>query len=1170
LVRLAKVIHRVGGPGASEADADQYVAKALKLAPKDTGIVVAAADQAQQTGDLKRARALLEERLEADPQDGRLHLSLATVTVREGDRPKAIDMLRSAVKKLPEKHRFELSWTLVNLLIDDNRLAEARQALAGLGKGEGVRDTVTYLEARCWMIQGRWHEAARALEAVRPSFESTPEITTQIDLFLGTCHANLREPAAQLLAFGRAARRSPSSVPARLGLVSALLSLGKTEEGLREYRTLMVLPDAPQDGWVEIARLELERSSRAGKADVGAVDEAVNKAAGEKHDPAALALLRAEVLVARGQQAAARVLLAEQQKANPKHLPFWTTDAVLANRQNGPRAALALLEQAGQPENAGDSVELRLAKAEHIAALSADEAKEALLHLEKQPGLPADKAPPLWLGLAEAHARVRNYADAARLYRQVCELPTYAQDVRLRLNRFEVALRAGDEPGMLRALDEIKSVESGDGLYSQYCQALHHLWKARADSGQAKWLDQAAGLLDRLGQKRPDWMAVVLARADLEELRGNVDKALNLYRQALSQGERSSRVVRQYGQLLLKSRRYSEVDALARQYEKSGGVSAELRRMAAYASARSGDLTQAQRWTSAPAGADPKDFRDVMWRGQVLATVGNYPEAERMLRRAAEMAGEEPDPWVALARFFAATGKKDRAEGVIKTALDKLPSEKRALTAAQCYDALDEFKQAEKYYQQAVADRPKDVGVYRAAAAFYLRVQDLAKAEPCLRQLIEGKVPGSPQDVAWAKYKLAVAIALRGDYRRYGEALDLVGLALDKNGDPLEKRSDITPAAEEISARARVLATQGRAPFRARAIALLEGLNKREALLPEDRFLLAQLYDSNGPEAVWWAKAGEQMRSLVNRLGDDPVFVTQFANTLLRHKEYREAQAQIDRVEKLEKQRRLAAGTLGSVELRVTLLEATGHGAEALALLRDYVAKGKDDPGRIYLLIGALQRRKALAAALDCCEKAWQTCPPEPSGGASLATLKAGQPNPEQYRRVENWLKDALKKKPGSSVLWLQLADLHEMRGEKEKAEIIYREVIERDKDNPVALNNLAWQLSQRPGRGAVALPLINRAIDLLGPQPALLDTRAAVLLSMGRGDLAVADLEKVARDDPSASRHFRLARAHHLTRNTKAALVLLERAMNEGLDPARLQPAEQQSYQEMRADMKK
>ena len=72
----------------------------------------------------------------------------------------------------------------------------------------------------------------------------------------------------------------------------------------------------------------------------------------------------------------------------------------------------------------------------------------------------------------------------------------------------------------------------------------------------------------------------------------------------------------------------------------------------------------------------------------------------------------------------------------------------------------------------------------------------------------------------------------------------------------------------------------------------------------------------------------------------------------------------------------------------------------------------------------------------------------------------------------------------------------------------------------------------------------------------------------MGRRDLAIADLEAVARDDPSASRHFRLALEHHLANNSQAALTSLERAENAGLDPARLAPAERESYQKMRAEL--
>ena len=323
---------------------------------------------------------------------------------------------------------------------------------------------------------------------------------------------------------------------------------------------------------------------------------------------------------------------------------------------------------------------------------------------------------------------------------------------------------------MLRTVEDVKGIEGADGFYAQFGLAMHRVWKARANPGDGKWLDEAESLLDKLALKRPDWPAVLLARAEVEEMRGNVDKALNHYRQALNQGERSPRAVRQYGQLLLKCRRYDEMDALVRQSEKAGGLSADLRRMAAFASVKNNDFARAEALAEWPAGPDSEDFRDVLWRGQILATAGKNAEAEKALCRATEMAGDEPDPWVALVRFYGATRRKDRAEEVIQSALAKLPAEKRTLTVAHCYEMLGNNAQAAKNYAQALADQPADLAICRGAAGFYLRVQDITRAEPCLRRIIDRKLPSSPGDVVWAQRQLAVALALQGNYRRYGEA----------------------------------------------------------------------------------------------------------------------------------------------------------------------------------------------------------------------------------------------------------------------------------------------------------------------------------------------------------------------------------------------------------------
>src|SRR5207244_3903112 len=126
----------------------------------------------------------------------------------------------------------------------------------------------------------------------------------------------------------------------------------------------------------------------------------------------------------------------------------------------------------------------------------------------------------------------------------------------------------------------------------------------------------------------------------------------------------------------------------------------------------------------------------------------------------------------------------------------------------------------------------------------------------------------------------------------------------------------------------------------------------------------------------------------------------------------------------------------------------------------------------------------------------------------------------------------------------------------------------ERQPRNVVALNNLAWTLSQKPGKSAEALPLINRAIEAVGPAAELLDTRSTVYLALGRGDRAVADLEAATQDAPTATRFFHLARAHKLSNDPKAAARAFRQAKTLKLRPEQLHPAERVTYQQLALEL--
>ncbi len=124
--------------------------------------------------------------------------------------------------------------------------------------------------------------------------------------------------------------------------------------------------------------------------------------------------------------------------------------------------------------------------------------------------------------------------------------------------------------------------------------------------------------------------------------------------------------------------------------------------------------------------------------------------------------------------------------------------------------------------------------------------------------------------------------------------------------------------------------------------------------------------------------------------------------------------------------------------------------------------------------------------------------------------------------------------------------------------------MLSKEPNNAIALNNLAWLLSQQRDRNDEALALIARAVQGYGRRAELLDTRAMVLLKLGRTEEALADLREVTGDMPTAPRLFHLARALHSTRDRDGAGRALKQARALGLAPDKLHPVEQKDCRAM------
>jgi len=129
--------------------------------------------------------------------------------------------------------------------------------------------------------------------------------------------------------------------------------------------------------------------------------------------------------------------------------------------------------------------------------------------------------------------------------------------------------------------------------------------------------------------------------------------------------------------------------------------------------------------------------------------------------------------------------------------------------------------------------------------------------------------------------------------------------------------------------------------------------------------------------------------------------------------------------------------------------------------------------------------------------------------------------------------------------------------------------VLQANKDNFEVLNNLAWQLALHDQKADEALTLVDRAIDLAGPNPALLDTRAVVLMQLNEAGKALNDLRDSLTYEPDKpTRYFHLARAYQMALLPAEARKALARSATLGLKAESVDPLEREIYRKFLQEM--
>lgn len=239
---------------------------------------------------------------------------------------------------------------------------------------------------------------------------------------------------------------------------------------------------------------------------------------------------------------------------------------------------------------------------------------------------------------------------------------------------------------------------------------------------------------------------------------------------------------------------------------------------------------------------------------------------------------------------------------------------------------------------------------------------------------------------------------------------------------------------------------------------------------------------------------------------------------------------------------------IGFLAVQHTARSQTGPAPQEPTLEQAQAASDAQ-PDRLDLLL-ALGNRAARSGKYDLAvatfEKALGRVDKD-SKDAGDVNLRLG----EIYRRMGEWatavtyLRRAKELMPDNVIAGSTLALVLDGMGKVEEAGREYRAVLVRDSKNGVAMNNLAFLLSQSGGSLDEALTLAERAKQLLPDLAEVTDTLGWIYLKKNLPDQAIAAFDEIVQAKPDQSTyHFHLGMALAQKGDRFAAAAQLKQAL--------------------------
>lgn len=1171
--------------------ASEYIEKAKKLYPKEVRVYQAgAALEMRQFSSAKKS------------EDKKLHYDKGLAQIDEG------------LKNVTGTKALELLFFKAELQIPTQDIKGARATIRQLGEQRSLRpEILDYFEARILLAEGKWFQAAAALNRIRSQMaDFGRDRVIEVDYDLGLCYERLGRYDLAKEKYEAVLQQESQNEPAKAGLARVNNMRGVVQKDSsgsgggdslsKQFADERAKPKPAQD-WTKIDAAALEEATKRGLSEVDTK------------------LYLAQLMLLREDHDGAAKLVAEARKLAPENLPVHRAIVRLAlvNPKVGAAKAMEILSRT--VEQFGDQPALRLDKADILIQMNSgkedkEPLKRELANLFAGIDTWTDQQKiELWGGMAARYLNL-NMNQEARQYLALAA-DKQPNELQLRLALFTLALDAGDDAGMQQAQDKIlQIVNNKNDSNWLYAEARRKLVLMRRGRLAREELGEIRKLADQAKDQRPEWSELQVLLAELELMSNKPAIALEHYDRAEQLGRPVPTAVAQHIRLLVASGRYSDAGKLLDRIPE-GARQVLLGALYTEVLFRTNQTEEALKQARAATESDPNSAQNYYWYGQLLARSSQasdltpeqrkakLEEGIKATRRAAELQPEFPDAWFALINYYAMQKDEDQAQKTMRDAQLALSGDNLQIFLARSYEVLHRWFDAETMYREIYEADPNDIGRAQQLAAFYLgpiyqRADQREKVTPLLNQILkagaEKKIPANDGSLLWARRMAARMYAGTNEYPNLLKAEKLLA----------SNSQDGSLLIEDRLAMAEILSSRPEPLSRLKAIGLLEEVSKIQPLNEAADLQLAELYYAvHG----FSSKYENQIKLAINHFPNSAAARQSYATKLLAKGEKTALAKAVEQVNKL---RELSPNNPATFDLTVRLAGKLGrqqavredllkripniqqmkeidqNTARSLAGMASLlVALGDlDTAEKVYTDLAArspimgFELAKFLGEHRDadrCFAKLHELYKPSNVNevlniALGVARTKRDKVGDKYDADIQKWLDAALRENPDSIPLLITQADLYDMQKKFEESAAVYRKLLARndlvDFRRAIVLNNLSFLLALDTSTKSASddpLKLVEEASAILGPNSDILDTWAVVRISQKDYQGAIRDLELAVTDGPTASKYYHKARAHLLAGENKAAVEAWQKAEELGLGRDALNRMEFDQYEEMK-----